>query len=695
MQAVQARGSSARTFVWVFHLSLPVLGLWLLLAQPEIDVEWHHNPAHFWLVLTAAWINIVLAVVINETARRRTDARLFLVSYAFMAAAAFLGLHAAVTPGILVDSRSDGFDFATPVGLAMAALVLALASIDIPADRGAPLLRWSGWLRAALLIEVAVWAVGALGGVPFLGSTTMPADRLHRVVIGLAVAGILLYGIAALRFYRLYLQRRGAVLLSIITACVLLAEAMAAVALSRNWHASWWEWHLLMLAGFGYVGYSAYTQYRYEGSSAGLFDGIGTEATVRRVRAEYGAALEALTDALRRREHGDLRADDMALITDGLAHRFGLTEGQTAVLGRAAAALASEREQIRRLDALVAVGHQSRVGQDERELLRAAAERIAAGFERHAVRLGIVVEGGLVFPRDFAAGPALPLDDDLIEAARSALDCHEPVTAPSGLLVYPLSVKGLPVGVLAARPPDADAPARDRALLSSLATQLSTGLENVRLYRQIDVLFRQYMSPEVASALIADPSQAALGGTMREVTILFADLRGYTTFAEHSSPPEIVAMLNRYFEVSTRVITGEGGTIVQYIGDALMAMFNAPNPQPDHALRAARAALAMQQGVEAVAANAPDWPRFRVGINTGEALVGNIGSETLRNFNATGDVVNVAARLQSVAQPGQVVIGGHTYAQLGASAAVASLGEFAVKGRRQPVTAYVLHALGY
>jgi class 3 adenylate cyclase len=226
-----------------------------------------------------------------------------------------------------------------------------------------------------------------------------------------------------------------------------------------------------------------------------------------------------------------------------------------------------------------------------------------------------------------------------------------------------------------------------------VASQLSIGLENVRLYRQLDSLFRQYMSPEVATALIADPSQAALGGAMREVTVLFADLRGYSTFAERSSPPEIVAMLNRYFEVATAVILAQGGTIVQYIGDALMVMFNAPSRQSDHALRAARAALDMQRDVDAVAAATPGYPRFRIGVNSGVALIGNIGSEMLRNYNATGDAVNVAARLEATAEPGQVVIGAATYVELHGLAEVTPLGDLQVKGRRAPVTAYVLHRL--
>src|SRR5690606_36328831 len=122
-----------------------------------------------------------------------------------------------------------------------------------------------------------------------------------------------------------------------------------------------------------------------------------------------------------------------------------------------------------------------------------------------------------------------------------------------------------------------------------------------------------------------------------------------------------------------------------------LALFNAPARQPDHALRAVRAALAMQRVVESIAASEPSWPRLRVGANTGPALVGNIGSETLRGFNAMGDAVNVAARLQGLAEPGQVVIGGDTLRAIGADRLpVQPLGELMVKGRQQPVQAYVV-----
>src|SRR5215831_1725074 len=201
------------------------------------------------------------------------------------------------------------------------------------------------------------------------------------------------------------------------------------------------------------------------------------------------------------------------------------------------------------------------------------------------------------------------------------------------------------------------------------------------------------MSPGVAAALLADPDQAALGGSLVEVTALFADLRGFTTFSEGVEPAEIVRMLNRYHGVAVPCILDNGGTIVQFVGDALLALFNAPARQADHAERAVRAALAMQEAVETIAEQEPDWPRFRVGANTGPALVGNIGSETLRGFNAMGDAVNVASRLQNLAEPGQVVIGEATLRAVGPAVRADPLGELTVKGRQQPVPAYVVREL--
>ena len=702
--AVAARGVPVRLVVWVLHLALPMLGLWLLLAVPAADLPWEHHPSHFWLVVVVSGVNVGLAVLVDRAARRHDDPRLLLVGLGFLAAALFLGLHALVTPGVLLDSRNGGFALATPFGLAVGALFTAASALDFPPDRAERVLLAGPWLRSGLYALAAVWGVVSLSGLPPLADPAI-ADRLAAPLVATTVVAVLLYLFVAVRFYVLYRRRRSVVLLSLITASVLLAESMVAVALGVNWHLTWWLWHVLMVFAFGYVAYSAYVAYRREGgTTVGLFDGIRTEETVRAVRSEYEAALETLVDALRRQEAGEISADEMALITAGTEHRFGLSEGQTAVLGRAADALRHEREQIDRLAVLVAIGHESRVGLREEDLLRHAVRRVAEGFG-DGVRVGLLDGGRLRFPDELVTDPAWALDDDVAGRAEQVVDgaarlgpVDLAVVHPDGVerdgavLACPLTVKDRPAGVLLARRVGGFTE-RDRSLFASLATQLSMGMENARLYHQLDGLFRAYMSPDVATALLADPGQAALGGAVVEVTALFADLRGFTAFSERSSPEEVVVMLNRYFEHATTAILHEGGTVVQFVGDALMALFGAPARQDDHAVRAARAALAMQAAVEATAASSPGWPHFRVGINTGPALVGNIGSTALRSFNAMGDAVNVAARLESVAQPGQVVIGESTRALLPADAAVESLGELTVKGRKGAVGAYRLFAL--
>jgi class 3 adenylate cyclase len=172
-----------------------------------------------------------------------------------------------------------------------------------------------------------------------------------------------------------------------------------------------------------------------------------------------------------------------------------------------------------------------------------------------------------------------------------------------------------------------------------------------------------------------------------------ADLRGFTPFSERTQPAEVVAMLNAYYGAVVPVILDRGGTVTQFVGDAVMAMFNAPVRQADHARRAGAAGLRLHRAIDEVRAGRAGWPRFRVGINTGPALIGNVGSAEMRSFTAVGDTTNVAARLETLAEPGQVVIGAVTRSQIGDAATVTALGAVAVKGREQPVEAFVLHDL--
>ena len=174
------------------------------------------------------------------------------------------------------------------------------------------------------------------------------------------------------------------------------------------------------------------------------------------------------------------------------------------------------------------------------------------------------------------------------------------------------------------------------------------------------------------------------------MSVLFADLEGFTAFSERAEPARVIEMLNDYWARAVPAVAEEGGMVERFAGDAVMVVFNGAVDQPDHALRAARAALGLQRATEAVAAERADWPRFRAGVNTGPAVIGNVGSREQRSFTAIGDTTNLAARLQATARPGQVVIGGATRDALGEVAIVEALGRLDLKGKRQPVEAFLL-----
>lgn len=666
--------SWVRAALWLLHMALPLLALWLLIIRPELDLRWEDHAAHFGLVLATAVINVVLGVVIVRASARRHDARLFLVALAFLVAAGFLGLHALATPGILLD-KNGGFLMATPVGLLLAGVLAVASSAEFSSAGAARLMR----ARTALLLTAAAliigWGAWSLSGLPPLDKP-IPPEQAEGPLVLAAVGGAGLYALAALRFYLIHRRHRAVLLISIITAFVLLAEAMAAIAFGRNWHTSWWEWHVLMTVAFAYIAYSAFVQYRREGTAAGLFHGVALARTIDQIRRDHAAALDELAAAMRRHAEGR-EGEPLARVTARLAERFDLTERQVEVLERSADALGVERTQRQRLGALVRVGREARVIRDEDELLARAMAICADAFAPDRLTLTL-------------AGQDIPGDALGEEAARTL----EAVEGDDGRrYLVPLDVKGHLAGVLEATREHGAFGEADRSLLRSLGNQLSIVLENARLYHQLEGLFRTYMSPDVATALIADPSQAGLGGSVREVSVLMADLRGFTPFSEQARPDEVVAMLNAYFGAVVPVILDEGGTVVQFVGDAVMAVFGAPSRQADHARRAARAALRLQQAAERVASGQGDWPRFRVGVNTGPALVGNVGSAEFRNFACIGDTTNLAARLEGLADPGTVVIGPVTRELLDEAADVRPLGPVTVKGKREPVEAFVLRGL--
>lgn len=179
----------------------------------------------------------------------------------------------------------------------------------------------------------------------------------------------------------------------------------------------------------------------------------------------------------------------------------------------------------------------------------------------------------------------------------------------------------------------------------------------------------------------------------REVSVLFADLAGFTQFSESRPPAEVYEMLVAYFGGLTPVIRDHGGEVHEFVGDEIFAVFNKAGDQPDHAVRAARAALALQHAAAEIAAERPQWPRFRVGVNSGEVLAGVVGGRGHRVHGVFGDTVNLGARLEGQAPPGGVVVGAATYAALPPGTDAERLAELRVKGKSEPVVAYLLRAV--
>ena len=445
-----------RTGTWVAVAAAPLLLLVLLLARPAVDGAWENHPAHFWLVLGAALVATALGFSVTTAARSRRDARLFLISLAFIASAAFLGLHALATPGVLLGPNA-GFELATPVGLLIAAGFAAAASVELDSDQADRVLRWAPGILVALGALVLVWAAVSLAELPPLDDPLLD-EQLDGWQLLLAALGVAFFGVAAFGFLRLHRKRQERFVLAFALAFVLLAEAMVVIAWARNWQLSWWEWHILMLASFLLIAFLA--------------------------RAEW---------------------------------------------------------------------HEERFS-------------------------------------------ALYLDETLAGA--------------------------------------------------------------------------------------------------REVSVVLADLAGYTQFTETRAPDEVASMLNAYYERIIPVMERAGGEVHQIVGDELMVIFGKDAAVSDHAFRAARAALVLQRVAERTAAEHDDWPRFRVGVSSGEVLAGVVGATRgHRKHGVVGDVVNLAARLQAAAPVGGVLIGEETFRELGAQAVVEPLPPMRVKGKREPVTAYRLHGL--
>lgn len=446
--------------LWVLAGLLPLIGLISLLLRSQLDPHFEDAKVHFVVFLCVGALVCALAHQAGEAATRRGDARVLLISLAFLATGGFLGLHAIGTPGILFSSQLSGFEVAIPVGLLVAS-VFAFASAFVDCHPALPplVMRRRAEMRRLVMAAMGVWAVWTVAKLSPLDRPTSEgaSDSLLAVM---AVLGVLVYGGSAARYWVVYRERMSLLPASVIACFVLLSEAMIGVAVTgeRNWHASWWEWHGLIVAAYVIVGFAARREWRNE--------------------------------------------------------RF-----------------------------------------------------------RH---------------------------------------------------LY---------------------------------------LPTTRERRQ-------------------------------DVSVLFSDFAGFTSFSERSTPADVAALLSAYYAVAAPLISRQfGGEVEKFMGDGMMATFNGRGDQPDHAVRAAHAALALQRELGRLASEHPGWPRLRVGVNTGEAMLRELGGHGLVAYALVGDTINTGSRLEGLAPVGAVLIGAETYRQLPDGAAVQAMSGLRVKGKQEPLEAYVLQAL--
>jgi class 3 adenylate cyclase len=446
---------------WMLAAALPLVGFASLLLREQLDLNWSNHRAHFTVFLAVGVGVFVLAFAAGGAANRRGDARVLLISLAFLVTGGFLGLHALGTAGVLFTHEYAGFKVANPVGLVLAsAFALASAFVDLRPSFAPIAVRHRAALRRAVLAAMAVWFVWTVTELPPLSEPGSEGGS-HSVVAAMAGVGMVAYAAAAARYWYVYRGRITLLSASVIACFVLLAEAMIGVAVTgeRAWHASWWEWHGLIVTAYAVVSYAAHRQWHNE-----------------RFRGLY---------------------------------------------------LPTTRERV------------------------------------------------------------------------------------------------------------------------------------------------------------------------QSVSVLFSDLVGFTTFAEKAKPSEVATVLNTYYAVAAPLITRQfGGELEKFIGDGMMATFNSRGDTPDHAVRAAGAALALQRELTALADANPGWPRVRVGVNSGVAVVREMGGDGFVAYVVVGDTVNTASRLESQAPEGGVLIGAETQWALPEGSLVEAVPGLRVKGKQEAVDAYLLRALG-
>ena len=240
-------------------------------------------------------------------------------------------------------------------------------------------------------------------------------------------------------------------------------------------------------------------------------------------------------------------------------------------------------------------------------------------------------------------------------------------------------------------------PSRDE--IGTLTESFNQMARSLREKEMIKRAFTRYVAREVVEEILKDPERLVLTGERREVTVLFCDVRGFTPLSEQLSPEEVVLLLNDFYTLMIETTFKHDGTLDKFMGDAVMAIFGAPIPHPDHSLLAVRTALAMQEGIvglnERRAQQGKVGVTIGIGVSAGEAVAGTVGTEDRMEYTVVGDSVNLAARLESNAKAGQILISHRTWEKVKDEVMVRALGFIKVKGKEEQVEVYeVLGMIG-
>lgn len=278
-------------------------------------------------------------------------------------------------------------------------------------------------------------------------------------------------------------------------------------------------------------------------------------------------------------------------------------------------------------------------------------------------------------------------------------------------MAVPLVAESRGVGVLAIQELSRELETEDMALLSTISTLTGMALANasdlesskrlseeqLRERKRLQGMFSKYVSASVVDQLLSNPDMQVLGGRKQKITVMFADIRGFTSMSERMAPEEVVELLNEYLSTMSDLILLYNGTLDKFMGDAIMALYGAPILNPDDALRAVTTAVEMQRAVIAInerrAAAGLTTIHMGIGLNTGDTVIGNIGSEKRLEYTAIGDTVNVASRLCSNAKGGQILISEETWMEITEMVEARALEPIRVKGKAEPIKIFEVQRL--